>query len=74
MSDFDKQQKLREIGLKIRFLRESKKISRAQMAFEMDTTEKQITRIEYGQINTGLYSLIQIASILEVSPSCFFQE
>jgi transcriptional regulator with XRE-family HTH domain len=73
VSAIDKHEELILLGAKIRAIRESKGISRVQLAFEINTTEKQILRIEFGQINTGVYSLILIANVFEISPKEFFQ-
>ena len=63
---------LEQIGLNIRKIREGKDISRAQLAFELNTTEKQITRIEYGEINSGIMTFINLARVLNVPVSDFF--
>ncbi len=60
------QKKIKEIGLRIRKLREKEKISRAQLAYEIGTSESQLARIEYGEINTGIVSLLKIAEVLDV--------
>jgi transcriptional regulator with XRE-family HTH domain len=65
-----KQKELTElqiIGMNIRKLREQQNISRLQLAYEIDTTEKQLSRIEYGEINSGIMSYIKIARVLNVS-------
>ena len=59
--------KLKEIGLRIRKLREQDGISRAQLAFEINTSAKQLARIEYGELNTGIVGLIKIAESLNVN-------
>jgi len=66
------QKKLKEIGIRIRKLREKEKISRAQLAYEIDTSESQLARIEYGEVNTGLVSLLKIANVLDVDVKVFF--
>ena len=63
---------LEQIGLNIRKIREGKDISRAQLAFELNTTEKHITRIEYGEINSGIMTFINLARVLNVPVSDFF--
>jgi len=57
---------LQIIGLNIRKIRETQNISRLQLAYEIDTTEKQLSRIEYGEINSGVMSYIKIARALNV--------
>lgn len=57
---------LQQIGINIRRLREAQNLSRTQLAFEIDTTEKQLSRIEYGEINSGILSYIKIARALNI--------
>lgn len=57
---------LEQIGSNVIRLRELQNISRAQLAFEINTTEKQLSRIEYGEINSGIMSYIKIAKALNV--------
>lgn len=61
-----KYEELKRIGFNIRKIRESQKISRLQLAFEIETTEKQIFRIEAGEINSGIMSFIKISRCLDV--------
>ena len=58
---------LEQIGINIRRIREQQKISRAQLAFEIETSEKQLSRIEYGEINSGIMTYIKIARVLNIS-------
>ena len=60
------QKKLREIGLRIRKLREKEGMSRAQLAYEINSSASQLARIEYGQVNTGIVTYMKIADILDV--------
>ncbi len=55
-----------QIGANIRRLREAQNLSRAQLAFEIDTNEKQLCRIEYGEINSGIMNYIKIARVLNI--------
>ena len=64
---------LQIIGLNVRKLREAQKISRIQLAYEIETTEKQLSRIEYGEINSGVLSYIKIAKVLNVSIEQIFE-
>lgn len=61
-----KYEELEVIGFNIRKIRESQKMSRLQLAFEIGTTEKQIFRIEAGEINSGIMSFIKISRCLDV--------
>lgn len=58
-------EKLSAIGDKIRKTRMLKSISQSQLAFEVNTTLRQIQRIELGEINAGILYYIQIAEVLE---------
>ena len=62
----DEATELKNIGLNIRKKREALGISRLQLAFEIETSEKQLSRIEYGQINSGIMSYVKIAKAFEV--------
>ena len=42
------------------------KISQDQLAFEIGTDQKQISRIERGEINTSIAHILAIASVLNV--------
>jgi transcriptional regulator with XRE-family HTH domain len=63
---------LEQIGFNIRKIRESKKISRAQIAFELNTTEKQIVRVESGEINSGIITFVSLSRALQVNILDFF--
>jgi transcriptional regulator with XRE-family HTH domain len=62
-----KQSDLQIAGVNIRRIRELHKISCAQLAFEIETTEKQLSRIENGEINSGIMSYIKIARALNIN-------
>jgi transcriptional regulator with XRE-family HTH domain len=47
-------------------------ISRVQLAFEVNTTEKHLRLIEKGEISTGLSNLFKIAQALEIDLSELF--
>jgi transcriptional regulator with XRE-family HTH domain len=65
---------LEQIGTNIRHLRELQKLSRVQLAFEIGTTEKQLSRIEYGEINSGIMNYIKIARALNTSLDTIFKK
>ena len=69
----EKVTELQQLGINIRRLREAQEISRAQLAFEIDTTEKQLSRIENGEINSGIMSYVRIARVLNISISDLFK-
>jgi transcriptional regulator with XRE-family HTH domain len=57
---------VKALGKKIRETRIKQKISQDQLAFEIGTTQKQISRIERGEINTSIAHILAIAAILNV--------
>lgn len=57
---------LQQIGINIRRVRTEQGISMAQLAYEIGTSQKQLSRIELGQVNSGIETYIQIARILNV--------
>jgi len=57
---------LKLLGKRIRQLREAADISQAQLAFEAGIPRFQVSRIERGEINTGVLSIFAIAKALEV--------
>ncbi len=54
------------LGKKIREIRIRQKISQDQLAFEIGTDQKQISRIERGEINTSIAHVLAIAEVLNV--------
>lgn len=65
---------LQIIGNNIRKIREAQKISRAQLAFEINITEKQLSRIEYGEINSGILNFIKISKALNTPIQSLFDK
>ncbi len=57
---------VKSLGKKIREIRMKQKISQDQLAFEIGTDQKQISRIERGEINTSIAHILAIASVLNV--------
>ena len=57
---------VKALGKKIREIRIKQKISQTQLAFEIGTDQKQISRIENGDLNTSVAHVIAIAGILGV--------
>jgi transcriptional regulator with XRE-family HTH domain len=57
---------VRALGKKIREIRIKQKISQDQLAFEIGTTQKQISRIERGEINTSIAHILAIAAIFNI--------
>lgn len=65
---------LQQIGINIRRLRTEQGISRAQLAYEIETSEKQMSRIENGEINSGILTYIKIIRVLGIKPSDLFHK
>ncbi len=65
--------KLKIIGLQIRMLRKSQKITQEQLGFESNLPRMQIARIERGEINMGILSIISICQALNIKPEDFFK-
>jgi transcriptional regulator with XRE-family HTH domain len=57
---------LKAIGLNIQKLRKEQKVSQTQLAFEAGVPLRQLLRIEKGEVNTGISTLIAIARALDV--------
>lgn len=57
---------LQQIGSNIRRIRSEKEISRAQLAYEIGTSEKHLSRIETGEVNSGILTYIKIARVLGI--------
>lgn len=62
----------KELGEKLRTLRESKGLSLRALAAEADTDHSQIHRIEIGQISPSIVTLQSIADALGVTLCDFF--
>lgn len=57
---------LKVIGSNVKKYRLKNNISQAQLAFEINTTLRQIQRIEAGSANFGILYLRKIAEVLEI--------
>lgn len=55
------------IGKKIATYRKKKKMSRLQLALLLNTDEKQIRRIENGEVNPTVLTLLKISHVLDMS-------
>lgn len=67
-------QLLEQIGSNIRKYRLKQKISQSQLAFEINTSLRQIQRIEKGSYNAGILFYLKIAYILDISFSTLIKE
>lgn len=72
----DEQNKiLVKLGITIRKLRESTtSYSQEKLGLEVDLSENQVRRIEKGQTNPTIKSLLKIAGILKVNIKDLFEE
>ena len=67
MHNFDKHETLLLLGKKITVLRESQKLTKVQLSFELGIDEKHLRRIEKGELNIGVLLLLKLADTLDVS-------
>ena len=65
--------KLKIIGSQIRTLRKNQGISQEQLGFEAGIPRMQIARVERGEINMGVLSIISIFQALNIKPEDFFK-
>jgi transcriptional regulator with XRE-family HTH domain len=63
---------IKKLGKKIREIRIQQKISQAQLAFEANIPTMQVSRIERGEVNTSISSIIRIAKVLDVKVKDLF--
>ncbi|KAA5539030.1 helix-turn-helix domain-containing protein [Adhaeribacter rhizoryzae] len=60
---------LRAFGQNLKRLREEKQLTQANVAFEAGLSLSQVQRIEYGNHNFSILTLLALAQALEVSPA-----
>ncbi|MCC6183007.1 MAG: helix-turn-helix transcriptional regulator [Bacteroidia bacterium] len=65
---------LKRLGNKIKEIRLQQKISQDQLSFESGISKNQISRIERGEINTGVSTLLILAEVLNVHIKEFFTD
>jgi transcriptional regulator with XRE-family HTH domain len=63
---------LNKLGIRIRQLRELRKLSQENLANDCNIPKVQIGRIERAEINTTVRTLIKISNALEVLPKDLF--
>ncbi len=63
---------LKRVGNKVRGFRKDKNFTMENLAFETDIEYRQIGRIERGEINTTLLSMMRISIALNVELNLFF--
>lgn len=60
------QKYLSKVGKRVKEARVSQNVSQAQLAFEINSTIRQIQRIERGDINAGITYYIAICEALDI--------
>lgn len=63
---------LEGVGHRIRELREAKKLTQAEFAELIDSQVKNFQKIEHGERNVTMKTLVKIASALDVTVAEFF--
>ena len=63
----DEKLKTKEIGQRIREIRQSKKMTQNDLAFEAHISPSNLSDIELGKTNLGVLTLIKIIEALDVS-------
>ena len=58
---------LKKLGLVIYKQRQFKKLSRTQVAIHLNTDEKQIRRIESGEVHCTILTFLKLCYVLELS-------
>lgn len=66
--DISKDIFITNFGVHIRQLREKKNMSQQDLANDCSMSKRQIGRIERGEINTTLGTIINIANALDIEP------
>lgn len=69
----DKQETLTEIGLRIRQLREERKLTLQDFADKLEIEYNNVIRIEKGRTNFTIGTLVKIANALEIPISKLFK-
>ena len=69
----DKQETLTEIGLRIRQLREERKLTLQEFADKLEIEYNNVIRIEKGRTNFTIGTLVKIANALEIPISKLFE-
>ncbi len=69
----DKSETLVNFGERFKYLRVTKGYTQAELALELGIEISQISRIERGLINTSVFMIYQVANVLKIPPSEFFE-
>jgi transcriptional regulator with XRE-family HTH domain len=57
---------LKEIGQKIRYIRNDVAMSQSELAYEIGTDKAYVSRIERGEVNIGVLLLLNLCTALKV--------
>lgn len=60
---------LQALGKRIQQLREERKLTQMDLAYEADTSMAHLSKIENGRHAPGVFVIIRIAKVLRVKPS-----
>lgn len=66
--DISKELFISDFGVHVRQLREKKNMSQQNLADYCSMSKRQIGRIERGEINTSLGTIVNIANALDIEP------
>ncbi len=66
MSQIDKRERLKALGLAVRQIRNEKGLSQEDLAYSIDKDQPSINRLERGRINPSYLYLLEITFGLEV--------
>jgi len=69
----EKSETLVKFGKRFKYLRVINNYTQAELAMELGIEISQISRIERGLINTSVFMIYQVASVLNIPPSSFFE-
>lgn len=69
----DKSDTLVKFGKRFKHLRGIHNYTQSELAMELGIEISQISRIERGLINTSIYMIYQVANVLNIPPSSFFE-
>ncbi len=62
-----------KLGENVRKIREEKNLSQEELSFRTEISRNQIGRIERGEINTGISTLYEIATGLDIPINKLFE-
>jgi putative transcriptional regulator len=71
-TDEEQQNKLKELGLRLKSIREAKELTLLELGYETDKEPQSISRVEMGKSNPSFLYLLKICEGLEVDISVLF--